>query len=83
MSASTFVINNRIMVIGGATNGLTAIGDVDTYNPATNKWLHFSTLPSPRLTPVAGFADGSIIAATGSQFDLQADAETFAAITVD
>lgn len=83
MSASTFVINNRIMVIGGATNGLTSMSDVDTYNPATNKWLHFSNLPSPRLTPVAGFADGTIIAATGSQFDLQADAETFAAIMVD
>jgi N-acetylneuraminic acid mutarotase len=83
MSASTFVINNRIMVIGGATNGLTSISDVDTYNPAMNKWLHFSNLPSPRLTPVAGFADGTIIAATGSQFNLQADAEAFAAITVD
>jgi hypothetical protein len=71
------------MVIGGATNGLTSISDVDTYNPAMNKWLHFSNLPSPRLTPVAGFADGTIIAATGSQFNLQADAEAFAAITVD
>ena len=83
MSASTFVIDDRIMVIGGATNGLTSVSEVDTYNPATNKWTHFSNLPSPRLTPVAGFADGEIIASTGSQFDLQADNETFSAITVN
>jgi hypothetical protein len=83
ISASTFAIDGRIMVIGGATTGFNSVTDVNTYNPATNKWSHFSNLPSPRLTPVAGELDGEIVATTGSQFDLQADSETFSAITID
>ena len=48
ISASTFAIGGRIMVIGGATTGFNSVTDVNTYNPATNKWSHFSNLPSPR-----------------------------------
>src|SRR5205823_1802519 len=77
VSASSFVIDGRIMVVGGATSGLTSMSDVDTYNPARNKWTHFSNLPSPRFTPVAGYADGVILASTGSKQDLEANNETF------
>jgi N-acetylneuraminic acid mutarotase len=83
ISAATLTIDGRIMVIGGATTGFNSVSDVSTYNPATNKWSHFSDLPSPRFTVVAGYADGVILASTGSQFDLQADNETFSAITID
>ena len=37
MAASTFVIDGRIMVIGGATSNFEALSDVDTYNPSKNK----------------------------------------------
>jgi hypothetical protein len=83
ISAATFAIDGRIMVIGGATTGFNSVTDVNTFNPATNKWTHFSDLPSPRLTVVGGEADGVILATTGSEFDLQADSETFSAITID
>jgi hypothetical protein len=83
MNASTFVLDNRIMVIGGATTDFVALSDIDSYNPDTDSWIHVDDLPSPRATPVAGFAEGSIVVATGSEFDLTPDAGTFAAITVD
>ena len=77
VSASTFSLDGRIYVIGGATNNLVTLRDVTIYNPATNTWSAGPRLLAPRLTPVAGAIGRQLIVTTGSAFGLQPQSETF------
>jgi N-acetylneuraminic acid mutarotase len=68
ISASTFVADGRIMVIGGTLNGGSnglASDDVLLYDPPSNVWLKLRSLPDVRKTPVAGFINSQIVVATG------------------
>lgn len=77
ISASTFSLDGRIYVIGGATNNLVTLRDVSVYNPLTNAWTAGPRLLAPRLTPVAGAVGRQLIVTTGSAFGLQPQGETF------
>ncbi|WP_420597535.1 NPCBM/NEW2 domain-containing protein [Deinococcus sp.] len=70
-SDSTVVMNNRIVMIAGVTNGSPDTGslkiaDVNEYDPVSNTWRALTNLPAPRQSPVAGVIDGRLIVATGS-----------------
>lgn len=66
ISSSTFVMNNRINVIGGTLNGDKPSADVTTYNPKTNTWTKLRSLPAGRKSPVAGVIGERIIVTTGN-----------------
>lgn len=69
VSASTFVLNKHIFVIGGTTNGglngLPAT-DVTSYNAQTNVWVKHRSLPAGRKSPVAGVIGNQVIVTTGN-----------------
>lgn len=70
ISASTFVMSNRILVIGGSVNDGTsgdASKDVSLYDPQENIWIALPSLPAGRKTSVAGGVDTRIVVATGNE----------------
>jgi N-acetylneuraminic acid mutarotase len=78
ISASTFIRNGSIFVVGGSKNDHIALSDVLIYNPATNTWSASSTpLPAARLTPVAADIFGKVVVATGSPEDNEPAATTW------
>jgi hypothetical protein len=66
ISGSTFVLDNRIFVIGGEITHGTAARDVTAYNPATNEWTTYTGLPAARASGVAASLNGTIYYTTGS-----------------
>ena len=66
---STLVVNNKILVAGGVTNGRTPLSEVWEYDPTTNAWAPSTPLPAPRKAPVALFAAGRVYVLTGSPGD--------------
>ena len=66
---STAVVNDRILVAGGVTNGRTPLSDVWEYDPATNTWAASDAMPAPRKAPVAVLAAGRLYVLTGSPGD--------------
>ncbi|HYF63473.1 MAG TPA: kelch repeat-containing protein [Herpetosiphonaceae bacterium] len=68
---STFVVDGRIMMIGGAVNGGSngwASDEVLLYDPATNVWLELPPIPAYRKTPIAGVIGDRIVVATGGGY---------------
>jgi N-acetylneuraminic acid mutarotase len=76
-TASTFVLNGKIVVVGGATSFFKTSADIYTYDPATNIWTLGGKLPSQRLTPVAGAFGQQIVVSTGSGGQLIANKDTW------
>lgn len=68
-SSSSFVVNGRIMVIGGSVNnnnGGMSSPDVLLYDPTRNVWLKFASgLAQGRKTPVAGVIGDKLVVTTG------------------
>lgn len=58
----TFVYKNEIYTTGGENAGSDRIWK---YNPRTNKWSTFRTLPQSLVAPVARIVDGDLIVAGG------------------
>ena len=65
ISGSTFVMDGRIVVIGGETANNAVIADAYAYDPDTNGWTALTPLPSPRRSGVADVIDGVIYYTTG------------------
>jgi hypothetical protein len=58
--------SGNVYVIGGTSNGMTAIGSVEVYSTTTNAWTTAPDLPTPRLGLGAATAkDGRIFAIGG------------------
>jgi N-acetylneuraminic acid mutarotase len=73
-SSSAFVVNNRIVIMGGSLNGSangTPTADVSEYDPVANVWRTLTPMPMALKTPVAGLIRGKIYLSTGN-------ADTFA-----
>jgi hypothetical protein len=66
---STVVVNGKILVAGGVTNGRYPLSDVWEYDPAANRWTASVPLPTPRKAPVALLAAGRLFVLTGSPGD--------------
>ena len=66
---STVVVNGKVLIAGGVTNGRDPLSDVWEYDPATNSWAAAVPLPAPRKAPVAVLAAGRVYVLTGSPGD--------------
>jgi N-acetylneuraminic acid mutarotase len=77
MSASTLVVDGRIVVIGGSTTSFEALSSIVNYNPSTNQWRSQTPLPGPLSTAVAGYINNRFVVATGSEVDLVATGDVF------
>lgn len=70
ISASTFVMDGRLIVAGGSVNNGSSgasTTEVAMYDPGSNKWSQLPALPSGRKTPVAGTDGTLIVVSTGGQ----------------
>ncbi|WP_407344421.1 kelch repeat-containing protein [Pengzhenrongella phosphoraccumulans] len=65
ISASCFVWNGKILVVGGSTLGATASKTLYEYDPATNVWTTRTDLPEALRSPVSELIDGRIIVSGG------------------
>ncbi|AGY57363.1 Kelch repeat-containing protein [Gloeobacter kilaueensis] len=63
---STFVLDNRLFVIGGQPNPSSAAATVLAFDPLGNNWTTLTPLPDGRYSGVAGSFNGQIFYATGS-----------------
>jgi N-acetylneuraminic acid mutarotase len=54
IGAGTFVMNGKIVVVGGEIAYETQRDTVLAYDPETNKWSLLGILPQPRSTAIAG-----------------------------
>lgn len=66
--ASTIVVNNKIVVLGGQIDGIQTTAGVRSYDPQTNRWSTLTRLPDERKGTVAGYYNGKIYV-TGGQRD--------------
>ncbi len=67
VNASTFVMNGKIVILGGETGYDQPLRNVTLFDPLTNTTEEMSPLPEARSTSVAGvLPDGRIISATGN-----------------
>lgn len=69
---ATVVVNDRIIIVGGRSNGLghESVANVTEYNPQTDTWTELRPLPYPLLGVSAAYIDGKlIVTAGGSNFD--------------
>jgi N-acetylneuraminic acid mutarotase len=60
-TSSTVVVNGKIIVIAGETNGRVHLRRVMQYDPASDKWTELNGVPSTRKSPVAGVIDDMIV----------------------
>jgi hypothetical protein len=60
------VYQDKIYCIGGYTDGFSATGVNEVYNPATNTWETKASMPTPRLNIQANVVDGKIYLMGGS-----------------
>jgi len=70
---SSFVYNNAIYVVGGATSG----NKIYRYDPARNDWDTVGTLPQKLLAPVARVVDGKLIVSTGGAPSITPSKKTY------
>ncbi|HEY0009508.1 MAG TPA: kelch repeat-containing protein [Tepidisphaeraceae bacterium] len=72
VTSTTFVYQNKIMVLGGESSHNSTIRNVDLFDPATNKWTNIGQLPAGRFSGVSGLLDdGRIIYSTGYSNNFQ------------
>ncbi|WP_129338357.1 kelch repeat-containing protein [Cellulomonas endophytica] len=61
ISASTFVWNGKLLVLGGSVLGAAASRTIFEYDPATNAWTTRTDLPEALRSPVADLIDGRVV----------------------
>lgn len=66
ISSSTFVMGDRIIVVGGEIAYGSPMSDVTEYDPVSNSWTALAPLPTARLSSVAGNIANQIFCTTGS-----------------
>lgn len=66
VTASTFIVNGRILVAGGVTEGAAEADTVYQYDPVADEWSSLPNLPGVRQSPVSGYVD-DIIVVTGGE----------------
>jgi len=65
IASATFVMDGRIIVMGGESAHNVSVRECWAYNPATNQWVQLSSLPANRFSGVANTIGGKIIFTTG------------------
>ncbi len=64
---ATFVVGERIIVMGGEVAHLKAVDNMYAYDPETEVWSELTSMPVATVSPVAGWVDGKIILARKTQ----------------
>lgn len=62
-SNSTFVMNGRVVVVGGEVGHLEGVADVFSYDPQADLWSELTPLPLAMVDPVAENVGGQIVVA--------------------
>ena len=62
---ATFVVGERIIVMGGEVAHLKASASVYAYDPKTDVWSELTPMPVARVSPVARYVGGKIVVASG------------------
>jgi N-acetylneuraminic acid mutarotase len=62
---STFVMDGRVVVVGGETAHVQPTSDVSAYDPATDRWSTLTPLPERRSSAVAALVSGNKYVVTG------------------
>ncbi len=70
---STFVLDGKIIVIGGRARpqGREDLDDVLAFDPATNAWSHLGRLPLPVIGPLAFAIGDTVVAGLGAADGIQ------------
>lgn len=68
IAGATFVMDDRIIVIGGIAASGRHVSDVTAYNPRSNSWQALTPLPIERSSGVAGHIGNQIFYTTGNGF---------------
>lgn len=71
ITASTFVVNGKIIVIAGVTQSSEEVDTVFSYDPFTDVWSELPSIPSARQSPVAGLVGDQIVVTVGSSGGIQ------------
>lgn len=71
--ASTFAVGDQILVIGGVTQAAERLDTVFAYDIPSNTWRELESLPGPRQSPLAAFANGKVIVNGGASTVLHGD----------
>ena len=67
-TSSTFVMENRIIVVGGEKAHTRHVKNVRAYDPATDAWTELTPLPSEGNAGVAGVVGGTLFYTGGGGF---------------
>jgi N-acetylneuraminic acid mutarotase len=65
IASATFVMGDRIIVMGGESAHNAQLRDVWAYTPATDQWQALSPLPAAKFSGVANHIGGKIVFTTG------------------
>lgn len=68
IAGTTFVMGDRIIVIGGIAASGRHVSDVTAYNPGSNSWQALTPLPVERSSAVGGHIGNQIFYTTGNGF---------------
>ena len=69
LETTTMVVNNKIVIVGGQTNGGydgVYLNNIEAYDPATNAWAAAGTLPEANEGEAAGYVNGQLIVVQGT-----------------
>jgi N-acetylneuraminic acid mutarotase len=66
IAGATFVMDGRIIVLGGETTYLHSVDNDSAYDPSTNTWTALTSLPIPRSSGCANEINGVIFYMTGN-----------------
>jgi N-acetylneuraminic acid mutarotase len=66
IAGATFVMDGRIIVLGGETTYLNSVANDSAYDPTTNTWVDLTSLPIPRSSGCGGVIDGVLYYMTGN-----------------
>jgi N-acetylneuraminic acid mutarotase len=65
IASATFVMGDRIIVMGGEKAHNQQVRECWAYTPATDTWVQLTSLPAPRFSGVANVIGGKIVFTTG------------------
>lgn len=68
ISSTTFVMDGRIIILGGERAYVQDVSDVLAYDPTDNTWTSLTPLPNKRNAGVGGVIDGLLFFTGGSDF---------------
>ena len=75
---STIVIGgNRLVIVGGATNGTITLTDLQEYDPVNDRWFFIGNMPGARSAAVAKMIGNHIIVTGGTTADISPKSDTW------